>query len=244
MELYLVRHGQRDVGKNYDKLNWLGIEQAKRIGQYFKDKHVDFVYCSPQNRAKQTLKYILPYLKTTKSKIKNLNMFRQMGSPEEVGADVIKKFKIKIDTEEELENRTLKVIEYLKNNHKKDIILMVGHKEVIKSLICKLFNLPPTEKLYIEKIASGSVSYFKLDNKFEVKKALIGDITHLLLNPPYPIEKLKLSKEAGYPIVRAVIPKNLEQSEKWLKQNFNTKEIPQKTKDYKFFEIDLKRKVK
>jgi probable phosphoglycerate mutase len=240
MELYLVRHAQRDVEINYDKLNWLGAEQAKRIGPYFKNKKIDFVYCSPQNRARQTLKEIVPYLENPKIKV--LEIFRQMGAPEEVGAEVIKKFKIKIDTEAELENRTLKIIEFLKKNHKNDSVLMVGHKEVIKSLICKLFNLPPTEKLYIEKIASGSISYFKLDNKFNVKKALIGEITHLLLNPPYPVRKIQISKEAGSSIVRAIIPKNLKHSEKWLKENFIMEEISQKTKNYKIFEINLKNK--
>jgi len=242
MKLYLIRHAQRGQGQDYDKLNWMGEEQAKRIGPYFKKIKLDYVYSSPQNRAIQTLESIKPFLKIKSSKIKIQDIFRQMGAPEEVGEDIIKEQKIKIDTEAELEDRTLKIIKLLKSKHKSDSVLIVSHKEVIKSLICKLFNLPPTEKLYIEKIASGSISYFELNNKFEVKKAVIGEITHLLINAPYPISDFKLTKEAGNQIVRAVVPNNMQKSGEWLNQSFKTKEIPSKSKGYKVYEIDLKLK--
>ena len=68
MKLYLVRHAQslRNLGKEHDKLSETGIEQAKRLGLFLKDKHIDYVYCSQYERAKETLNQILLNLKNVK----------------------------------------------------------------------------------------------------------------------------------------------------------------------------------
>ena len=50
MKLYLVRHAQRDFGLKFDQLNEVGIEQAKRLGYHFKNKKINFVYCSVNKR--------------------------------------------------------------------------------------------------------------------------------------------------------------------------------------------------
>lgn len=181
MKLYLVRHAQRDFGLKFDQLNNIGIEQAKRLGHYFKNKKIDFVYCSTNKRAKETLKYILPHLKKP-FKVVYTSRLRQHNIPEEVGKEAFKilKLKEKIETKEELEKRTKKFWEFLKKNHKDDAVLVISHKEIIKPLICQILNLPLTESIYIAKLPSASVSTFIFDKNLKLKSFIIGNLTHLL----------------------------------------------------------------
>ena len=58
MKLYLIRHGQRSFGNDYDTLLPEGIWQSIIVGRYLKRINVDFVYCSPQKRAKETLRFL------------------------------------------------------------------------------------------------------------------------------------------------------------------------------------------
>lgn len=68
MKLYIVRHGQskRNTGLESSmdsELTDLGKEQSKRLGKYFSTKDIDYVFCSPMIRARQTLGQVIPYLK-------------------------------------------------------------------------------------------------------------------------------------------------------------------------------------
>lgn len=62
MNLYVVRHGETDMGKNKviatidEPLNDYGINQAINLGLELKNKNIDKIYCSPIERAKHTLK--------------------------------------------------------------------------------------------------------------------------------------------------------------------------------------------
>ena len=63
--LYLVRHGQtswnlegRTQGKKDSNLTSLGIKQAKKLGEYFKNIELNEIYCSPLERAYLTARII------------------------------------------------------------------------------------------------------------------------------------------------------------------------------------------
>ena len=62
MEVYVVRHGETEAGKNKiiadikEPLNSNGIQQAKNIGKELCELNIDVVYYSPIERAKHTLK--------------------------------------------------------------------------------------------------------------------------------------------------------------------------------------------
>lgn len=62
MNLYVIRHGETDMGKNKiiatesEPLNKNGIHQAIKLGKELKDLDIDEIYCSPIERAKHTLK--------------------------------------------------------------------------------------------------------------------------------------------------------------------------------------------
>lgn len=240
MKLYLVRHAQRDVGPRFDKLNRFGIEQAKRLAYYFKNKKIDIVYCSTNNRAKQTLEFIKPFLKNVP--IVYTKYLRQHNVPEEIDKQSFKilKLKEKRETEKELEKRVQTFLNLLKKEHKKDTVLIISHKEVIKSLICRILNLPPTEKIYIDKLPSASISFFNVDKNFIVKDFLIGDMTHLMKNPSYPVDKIQISREIGCPIVRAIIHENDRDTLSWLKKNYKFKiKKDEKYKGYLIIEMKL-----
>lgn len=65
MKLYVVRHGETVenannclVGRINSSLTEKGIEQAKKVREYFKDKKIDLIVSSPLDRCKQTSEII------------------------------------------------------------------------------------------------------------------------------------------------------------------------------------------
>ena len=65
MKIIFVRHCETDWNKEERcqgvtdlELNSNGLAQAKKLGIYFKDKKVDYVFCSDLKRARQTLNEI------------------------------------------------------------------------------------------------------------------------------------------------------------------------------------------
>lgn len=64
MNLYVIRHGETNMGKNKiiatedEPLNSNGIEQAVNVGKELRKLNIDLVYCSPIERAKHTLKLL------------------------------------------------------------------------------------------------------------------------------------------------------------------------------------------
>lgn len=64
MKLYVIRHGETDMGQKEiiaseeELLNNNGIEQALKLGNDLKNIKIDKVYCSPIKRARDTLKHL------------------------------------------------------------------------------------------------------------------------------------------------------------------------------------------
>lgn len=62
MSLFVIRHGETEMGKNgviateREPLNDNGIGQAIEAGKELKKLNIDLVYCSPIERAKHTMK--------------------------------------------------------------------------------------------------------------------------------------------------------------------------------------------
>ena len=62
MKLYVIRHGETDMGKNkliateQEPLNEKGIKQATDIGKKLRQLNIEVAYCSPIERAKDTLR--------------------------------------------------------------------------------------------------------------------------------------------------------------------------------------------
>ena len=65
MRLYVVRHGETLenannclVGRLNSSLTNEGINQAKKVSEYFKDKNIDLIVSSPLDRCRQTSEII------------------------------------------------------------------------------------------------------------------------------------------------------------------------------------------
>ncbi|HAD08992.1 MAG TPA: histidine phosphatase, partial [Porticoccaceae bacterium] len=57
-EIYFVRHGQASLGaKNYDKLSDLGWQQARWLGEHFRDQDLNFdrIVVGDMRRHRETL---------------------------------------------------------------------------------------------------------------------------------------------------------------------------------------------
>lgn len=209
MKIYLVRHAQseRNQGKEHDKLSEIGIEQAKRLGLFLKDRHIDYVYCSKLIRAKETLSYILPSLKNVKETIytEKINehdqgIFNQKSGKEwfyhltelkEKGVDLLNYRPEGGETLLELEKRAQKFINYLKKKHNtEDHILIVSHGMFLRLLVLRLLKYQIEEIKYFD-IHNASLSEFELDKNFNVKDFKINDFKHLLEYSSYKRETVE-----------------------------------------------------
>ena len=52
MKILIIRHAEPDYKNN--TLTKKGFKEADLLGKYYKDKQIDYIYCSPLNRAKYT----------------------------------------------------------------------------------------------------------------------------------------------------------------------------------------------
>lgn len=63
MLIYLIRHGEKEKLKENPLLTKLGLKQAQKTAEYFKNIKVKKIYSSPLIRAMQTSEVISKYLK-------------------------------------------------------------------------------------------------------------------------------------------------------------------------------------
>jgi len=90
MKLYVIRHGETNMGKNNiiasedEPLNDTGKKQAIDIGKELRKLSIDRIYCSPIERAKDTLQLfeldkkipIICYEHLYNAKLNNKNIIR------------------------------------------------------------------------------------------------------------------------------------------------------------------------
>jgi probable phosphoglycerate mutase len=175
MKLYLVRHGESLANKEgfhhtpETPLSEDGIKQAKTVAERLKNIEIDFIYSSPQKRARQTAEII--------SKQKNLpiefwDFLREIRVPSEVWGKSINDPEIKkIDntydlkflknerysddeTFVELANRAQTVLDHLLDKHKAENVLCVSHSTMTKMIVAKIIfgnTLIPTQFILLRK---------------------------------------------------------------------------------------------
>lgn len=89
MKLYVVRHGETDMGKNKiiatieEPLNSTGIQQAIELGTELNDKDIDLIFCSPIQRAKHTLDLFklnknIPVVVEERLKERNMGLYEKI----------------------------------------------------------------------------------------------------------------------------------------------------------------------
>ena len=65
-KIYFIRHAEPDktIEDEFNKpLSFLGHEQAKQLAVYLSDKEIDYIFCSPYLRTRQTSHYISKKIK-------------------------------------------------------------------------------------------------------------------------------------------------------------------------------------
>lgn len=171
MLVYLVRHGESVANKNNfhhrpdTPLSPDGIKQAKVVAERLKDTDIDFIYSSPQERAKQTAQII--------SKKKGLpiefwDSLKEVRAPSEVWGKPLNDKNIeKIDhasgqnflknvrysdeeTFDELNARGQDVLDHLLKNHRGKNVLCVSHSTMTKMIVARvLFGDSLTSKMFV-----------------------------------------------------------------------------------------------
>ena len=203
MKIILVRHCETDWNKEERcqgvsdlELNTNGFSQAKKLALYFKDKEVDYVFCSDLKRAKQTLNEInydqrfkviyseklremdqgefeglsLSYLKEKYSN--ELRIWRE--NPEN--------FRLpKGETLGEVRDRSLSYIKYiLKDLPSESTVLIVTHNLVIASILCAISN--KELKFFADfTTESGAISEASFSNN-NLTLDILDFVGHLKLN--------------------------------------------------------------
>lgn len=205
MKLYLIRHGQRGFFYDYDTLLPEGIWQSIKVGKYLKNIKLNVIYCSPQKRAKETLKYL-----NLKKKAIITSRLRQQAVPGEVDKAI--QLLKKRDTPEQLSKRVKAFLLYIMKNHHNEIVLCVTHKLFIKELVKQLINSD-------KNIASGSITCFEFKGKKLIKN-YIGKVV-------YPKNNPNLIKNYFFKASKNLTKKQLEQSKK------KALEVAKKGKDKK-----------
>ena len=203
MKIIFVRHCETDWNKEERcqgvsdlELNTNGFSQAKKLALYFKDKEVDYVFCSDLKRAKQTLNEInydqrfkviyseklremdqgefeglsLSYLKEKYSN--ELRIWRE--NPEN--------FRLpKGETLGEVRDRSLSYIKYiLKDLPSESTVLIVTHNLVIASILCTISN--KELKFFADfTTESGAISEASFSNN-NLTLDILDFVGHLKLN--------------------------------------------------------------
>lgn len=89
MKLYVIRHGETEMGKNEiiatedEPLNKFGMYQAQKVGKELKKLDIDIIYCSPIERAKHTLKLFdmdknIPVIIDERIKERNMGIYEKV----------------------------------------------------------------------------------------------------------------------------------------------------------------------
>ncbi|MBI2671483.1 histidine phosphatase family protein [Candidatus Woesearchaeota archaeon] len=207
MKLYLVRHGQSEgnEGGIGDKLTEIGIEQAKRLGLFLKDKHIDYIYCSKLGRAKETLDYVNKFFQVPVEYSTELNeMYKGIyeGKLQREHEDFIREqLSLGKDIKEikpeggeswlDVEKRAQKLIVKLKSKHSiNNHVLIVSHSGFLRMFIIRLMKLNIHEARYF-RIHNASLSTFELDKNFNVLDYEIDDFKHLLKYSSYKRESVE-----------------------------------------------------
>jgi broad specificity phosphatase PhoE len=199
-KIYLVRHGQTDWNKDRRvqgwtdiKLNKEGVKEAKKIGEYFKDKVIHAIYSSPLKRALQTAKEIARHKKYSIHKVDEFREGR-FGIFEGVRYEDVVKHK---DFREGLEKqghfhyrppqgesygdiyeRVSEKLDKIVEGHRDEQILIVTHGGVVRSIAHKIGLI--THDLVREiHIPNAKPFVFQYDHKQEDYKPIDFTIEYI-----------------------------------------------------------------
>ena len=157
MKLYVVRHGETIenannclVGRLNTSLTEKGINQAKQVSEYFKDKNIDLIVSSPLDRCKKTAEIIsqgkIPIIYSDSLLGRDHGEFT--GKPRD-SIDFAEYWNYnkniqykKAESVRQLYDRVAKLIEDLKITYKDKNILLVTHSGIMRILYYYFKGIP------------------------------------------------------------------------------------------------------
>ena len=156
MEVYVVRHGETEAGKNKiiadikEPLNSNGIQQAKNIGKELCELNIDVVYYSPIERAKHTLKLFnlndnIPIIVDERLKERNMGIYENvkfdaLDWENFWGYDSEQSYS-ELESMRSVYKRVSGFLEELKLKEKnKKVLLVVCKKYLTENFFCYLFS--------------------------------------------------------------------------------------------------------
>lgn len=157
MRLYVVRHGETLenannclVGRLNSSLTNEGINQAKKVSEYFKDKNIDLIVSSPLDRCRQTSEIIsnkkIPIIYSDNLLGRDHGEFT--GKPKEsINFDEYWNYNKNIHYEKaesvrDLYNRVAKLVEDIKEKYKNKNIIIVTHSGIMRVLYYYFKGIP------------------------------------------------------------------------------------------------------
>ena len=185
--IIFLRHGQADnntkkilAGRSPGiNLTTVGIEQAEQAGKMLKSLDISAIYSSPIDRALQTAEIVGKHcdLKVKKDdRLLELDMgkFTMMPYNEiftKHGNVFLKFYEGSLEISHngvesfaEVQKRVFDIVDFVKNKHKDENVVLVTHMDPIKAIIGKVLSLQP-EVLFQLIIANASLNIIKYDDQ-------------------------------------------------------------------------------
>ena len=157
MKLYVVRHGETLenannclVGRINSSLTNEGINQAKKVSVYFKDKNIDLIVSSPLDRCRQTSEIIsnnkIPIIYSDSLLGRDHGEFT--GKPKEsINFDEYWNYNKNIqykkaESVQDLYNRVAKLVEEIKEKYAGKNVIIVTHSGIMRVLYYYFKGIP------------------------------------------------------------------------------------------------------
>ena len=185
--IIFLRHGQaenntkkilagRTPGIN---LTEKGIEQAEQAGDMLKDLNISAIYSSPIDRAMQTAEIVGKHCDVkpiADDRLIELDMGKFTMVPyneifEKHGNVFLKFYEGSLEISHngvesftEVQKRVFDMVDFVKNEHKDENVVLVTHMDPIKAMIGKVLSLKP-EILFQLIVANASLNIIKYDDQ-------------------------------------------------------------------------------
>lgn len=192
MKLYMVRHGETEFNKRHcyygvtdAELNEVGIEQARILGRYFQDIHLDAVIASPLRRARDTAEYICN-TKEVEIRTDDLLMEQNFGIFEGMSAGkIVERYPevwerwnqnfsdYRLDGGESFRDVRKRIDSFLEDKlqGEKGNVLIVAHKGTLGHMLASLLHMP-LDSYWNFVFDQGCVNVIDLEDGYAIIRGL------------------------------------------------------------------------
>lgn len=188
MRLVLIRHGETVQnsqgicqGQSEGQLSEVGIDQARKLGVYLKDRHIDALYSSDLIRAVDTAEEIRRFHDGLELKLDTRLRERYFGYLEGKVNPVTDWNDLPeyVETDRQLYDRAISFLEDTLEKHKDDTVIAVSHGGMKRAFYTLLHGLPVSSYNVWEHVKNTSVSEFDILHNKLYKVHSMNRVDHL-----------------------------------------------------------------